>query len=101
MNKEQTVNGFTTTFTYDMKDIERENNILLKEIDKINELRIIHKEELQIKELLNRIDKAINYIMTELVDEYTIKNNGCVSGSDLPISAITPILDILKGDSNE
>lgn len=35
--------------------------------------------------------------MTELIDEWSIRNHGCVSGSDLPVEAITPILNILQG----
>lgn len=49
----------------------------------------------------SRIDKAIEYIMTELISEWDIKNYGCVSGSDLPAEAITPILEILKGVDKE
>ena len=49
----------------------------------------------------DRCEKAIYYIMSELVDEWSIKNDGCVDGSDLPVSAITPILDILRGDNND
>lgn len=50
----------------------------------------------------SRCEKAIEYIMTELITEWDIKNDGCVSGSDLPIDAITPILNILQGsDKNE
>ena len=44
------------------------------------------------------IDKAIKYIMTELITEWDIKNDGYVSGSDLPVDAITPLLNILNGD---
>ena len=51
----------------------------------------------QITILGNMIDKAIEYIMTNLISEWDIENDGCVSGSDLPVDAITPILDILKG----
>lgn len=47
--------------------------------------------------LQTRIDKSIDYIMTNLISEWDIENGGCVSGSDLPVDAITPILDILKG----
>ena len=33
--------------------------------------------------------------MSELINEWNIENGGCVSGSDLPVDAITPILEIL------
>lgn len=50
----------------------------------------------------SRCDKAIEYIMSNLITEWDIKNDGCVSGSDLPADAITPILNILNGsDENE
>ena len=39
--------------------------------------------------------------MTELIDEWNIKNGGYVSGSDLPVDTIIPLLDILKGDEDE
>lgn len=51
--------------------------------------------------LRKRIEKAIEYIMTELIDEWNIKNGGYVSGSDLPVDTIIPLLDILKGDEDE
>lgn len=49
-------------------------------------------------ELQERIDKAIEYIMTELITEWDIENGSCVSGSDLPVYAITPLLNILQGE---
>ena len=49
--------------------------------------------ELQQKE--NIIKEVREYVMTELITEWDIKNNGYVSGSDLPVDAITPILEIL------
>ena len=36
--------------------------------------------------------------MSNLITEWDIKNNGYVSGSDLPADAITPILEILGSD---
>lgn len=58
------------------------------------------QKQLQQKE--NIIKEVREYIMSELITEWDIKNGGCVSGSDLPTYAITPILEILdKGsDSN-
>jgi len=52
------------------------------------------------KQLKEQRDKAIEYIMTELITEWAIKNDGYVSGSDLPVDAITPLLEILKGEDN-
>ena len=56
----------------------------------------------EINNLHDKIDKAREYIMTELISEWDIENDDCVSGSDLPVNAITPLLSILTGDdSNE
>ena len=49
----------------------------------------------------SRNEKAINYIMTELITEWDIENGGCVSGSDLPVYAITPLLNILQGEDKD
>ena len=46
-------------------------------------------------ELKNIIKKVREYIMSELITEWDIENGGHVSGSDLPVEAITPILQIL------
>lgn len=43
-----------------------------------------------------RIDKAIEYIKEELYEV-----GGCIHGSDLPHSAIEPILEILGDKENE
>ena len=39
--------------------------------------------------------------MIELITEWDIKNDGYVSGSDLPADAITPILDILDKENEK
>ena len=52
-------------------------------------------------QMLKRINKAIEYIMTELISEWDIENNGYVSGSDLPADAITPLLEILRGNNDK
>lgn len=50
----------------------------------------------------SRCEKASEYIMTELIDEWSIRNQGYVSGSDLPVEAITPLLNILQnGDDKD
>ena len=41
------------------------------------------------------IKEVREYIMSNLITEWDIKHGGYVSGSDLPVDAITPILDIL------
>lgn len=55
----------------------------------------------QIEIYKSRNEKAIEYIMTELITEWDIKNDGYVSGSDLPVDAITPLLNILNGGDEE
>jgi hypothetical protein len=52
------------------------------------------RSQLQQKE--NIIKEVREYIMSELITEWDIKNGGNVSGSDLPVEAITLILDILE-----
>lgn len=49
------------------------------------------------EKLENKLKEIKDYIMTELITEYDIKYGGCVSGSDLPVEAITPILEIING----
>ena len=51
-------------------------------------VRIYDKKE-------NIIKEVREYIMSELITDWDIKNDGYVSGSDLPVDAITPILEIL------
>lgn len=48
----------------------------------------------------NIIKEVREYIMTKLITEWDIKNDGYVSGSDLPVDAITPILEILDKEEN-
>ncbi len=61
------------------------------------------KEYAEENEQLHSIIKEVReYIMSELITEWDIANCGHVSGSDLPVEAITPILDILdKEKDNE
>lgn len=61
--------------------------------------KLIVEEYEKAEVLQERIDKAIEYIMTELISEWDIKNDGYVSGSDLPADAITPLLNILQGEN--
>lgn len=79
--------------------LQQENEQLKEEIKRQDNLNKQLVEECQ--DFDKRIDKAIEYIMTELITEWAIKNDGYVSGSDLPADAITPLLDILKGEDNE
>lgn len=51
--------------------------------------------ELERERLHSIIKEVREYIMSELITEWDIKNGGNVSGSDLPVEAITPILEIL------
>lgn len=55
----------------------------------------------QIDKLLDIKEEVRDYIMTNLITEWDIKNGGHVSGSDLPVEAITPILEIIDKESIE
>ena len=61
--------------------------------DILNQFYYEHKELVRIKKEVRK------YIMSELITEWDIKNNGYVSGSDLPADAITPILEILDKEN--
>lgn len=64
---------------------------------------LCHLEDFSISyyELLDVIKEVREYIMSELITEWNIKNGGHVSGSDLPVEAITPILEILDKVGDE
>lgn len=87
-----------------IEELERDLIAWIKEEDIYSFDRYLNKEDvLKIVQLLikkeNIIKEVRKYIMTELITEWDIKNNGYVSGSDLPVDAITPILEILdKGE---
>lgn len=99
MNKEEIIetipNGFRTTIKFDKEQIKKNNNNLLSQVDKVNELIITKEEELQIKELLNRIDKAIELLEVKQFREIN-ENDYVLDGDDLE-----DIKEILKGDSKE
>lgn len=59
---------------------------------------VLDKQE-EIERLHTIIKEVREYIMLNLITEWDIKNNGCVSGSDLPADAITPILNILDKEN--
>lgn len=67
-----------------------------KTIDCINAIDTTLEENEQLHSIIKRVRE---YIMTELITEWDIKNNGYVSGSDLPVDAITPILEILDKEN--
>lgn len=78
----------------------QEENIILKENAIYND-KVVDKARWNEMIYKSRNKKAIEYIMTELITEWDIKNDGYVSGSDLPVDAITPLLNILKGDNKD
>ena len=78
-----------------LQEIERLNNI----IKELKERSLRYSK--QIDNLLDIKEKVRDYIMTNLITEYDIKNGGCVSGSDLPVHAIIPILEILDKEGVE
>ena len=76
-----------------------------RHIDYTNAMNEKSLRDLQIENLYNLFQQKENiikevreYIMSNLITEWDIKNDGYVSGSDLPVDAITPILDILDKD---
>lgn len=73
------------------KDYTELNNIIYENYHLRNEVGKLNNIIYEIKE----------YIMSNLITEWDIKNNGNISGSDLPADAITPILDIINGDIDE
>ena len=87
---------------YKDTELEREKlNRTNNEIFKANETLAeeIKKLQNQLQQKENIIKKVRKYIMTELISQWDIENDGYVSSSDLPADAITPILEILdKGE---
>ena len=69
--------------------IQQKENI----INEFKERSLQYSEE--IDRLLDIKEKVREYIMTELISEYDIENSGYVSGSDLSVDAIIPILEII------
>ena len=61
----------------------------------------IEELKFQLQQKENIIKEVREYIMSELITEWDIKNGGYVSGSDLPANAITPILEILDKDGGK
>ena len=55
----------------------------------------IERLQNQLQQKENIIKEVREYIMSELITEWDIRNDGHVIGSDLPVDAITPILEIL------
>lgn len=85
-----------------LKDIKIEEmrKELINQDKYIEQLKKEYANQLQQKE--NKEKEIREYIMTELITEWNIKNGGCVSGSDLPVDAIIPILEILdKGNDKK
>ena len=94
-------------------NLQEENKSLRTRIKTIKRLRkkqtakknkyksIIFNEEKALHDYKSRCEKASEYIMTELIDEWSIRNQGYVSGSDLPVEAITPLLNILQGEDKD
>ena len=108
-----TINEIITPLLDDITNLQQENEVLENEKDmfykvsqeRLNKWLSLNDENNKLVEIIkdykSRIEKAVEYIKTELVDEWSIKNGGCVSGSDLPVDAITPLLNILNGKGDE
>lgn len=86
MSEERIIAEIITLIKYKNKEYEVRDliNYLCNEIEKRD----------------NIIKEVREYIMSELISEWDIKNDGYVSGSDLPVDAITPILEILDKENN-
>ena len=78
--------------------LEDNINEYLKQYAVVKEIKEkLDEQDKEIERLHSIIKEVREYIMSELITEWDIKNGGHVSGSDLPVEAITPILEILKG----
>ena len=84
---------FNRKIKYREKKIETQRKIIGKQQEQIFQL----KDQLQQKE--NKEKEIREYIMSNLITEWDIENDGYVSGSDLPADAITPILEILDKEN--
>ena len=80
-------------------NLQEENNYYFKKNNELSTLNTSLRSDRDDYKL--RIDKAVEYIKTNLVDEYDIRNGCCVRGSDLPVDEITPILNILEGSDKD
>ena len=76
------------------EEIKVLNNDEIRDFCIKKDLKIFELEQ-QLQQKESIIKEVREYVMTELITEWDIKNNGYVSGSDLPVDAITPILEIL------
>ena len=83
--------------SYKITDTEKiySNGMELVPIFRVKQWFEYNNQDKEIERLHSIIKEVREYIMTELISEYDIENGGCVSGSDLPVVAITPILKIL------
>lgn len=79
-------NGFKASVEVPKKVLDLELTEYLNRIDEINRLVINDKNELYIRKLLNRINKALEYI------DIQFDNNGIIHNE---------LTKILKGGSNE
>ncbi len=77
--------------------IEEMRKELINQDKYIGKLKEEYANQLQQKE--NKEKEIREYIMSNLITEWDIENDGYVSGSDLPASAITPILEILDKEN--
>lgn len=85
-------NGFKASVEIPKKILDLELNDYINRVDEINRLVINDKNELYIRELLNRIDKATEYLEYALDEEKETPSKYKDWRLDL--------LEILKGGSN-
>lgn len=92
MNEEKIIqedNKYYYKFCMDREKIKEEiNNILFSNnlMEQLNEFTLVKKDELMIRELMNRINKSLL-----IIDE----NKGCTC------ELVSMIKDILRGDKND
>lgn len=91
IKRDELIDGFFNKgWNCDLDEVYKATMGTIHDLEQANDDKIEEIERLQ-----NVIKEVREYIMSELITDWDIKNDGHVSGSDLPVYAITPILEIL------
>lgn len=95
INKNAKNVNYSNTIIITEEDISNANNELIKAAAKLDQLIITKTEQLQIKDLINRIDKADKMLekIQKEIKEYLNLGIG--------VKEISDIQNVLRGDSNE
>lgn len=99
-------NGFKTIVEIPKKILDLELNDYINRVDEINRLVINDKNELYIRELLNRIDKAIQDIETFKDDIKKFQEQDIINHQNISIGLVgirlnTFLKDLKGSDNNE